>query len=181
MRYKILLLTLFSGLFIIKSVYANEELHAPGDEGRNLIINIKNRVAENCQLVEKKLMQGKVLYGSVPSILYATDETSEFIIRAPDTNKDRDYETELSLKYACGANKTFELYIKNFQKAGHRHRSTDIKFDSADLVAKYTVIPGSKYCPGNILYKYIDCTSIGKATKVDLKILTSLQDGEALQ
>lgn len=141
---KIVFHTLFlSGFLFIHQAYGQTD---PERDGNNVFVNIQNLGSENCQLMEKKIVQGQLLYSNIPSTLYATGENNEFIIQATWNKGAKSSIAELTLKYACGAHKKFSLYIKNFQKKHYKHRSTDVVFDAVDVFETRKLTPGWIHC-----------------------------------
>lgn len=147
-------LSLFiGGLLLINQVYAK----GFEDHADDLMVSFKNTSSEDCYLIEKNISSGQLsLYQNIPSTLYATGEDQGFILNGNTS--------EITLKYNCGGQKTFSLYMKHFWKNGHWHRSLDKKFVAIDVFETHVEQLGWRkytHCvePGI-------CESFGEATNV---------------
>lgn len=137
MKFNKTVLSVILSVFMLSDqVYASE---APKDNVRNLFISIQNLGSENCQLIENTISSGKLLYSNIPSILDATGERFEFILHGNTV--------ELTLKYNCGAHKTFSIYMKQYLKKGHRQTGIDsTMFNAVDVFETHKVVPGVHIC-----------------------------------
>jgi hypothetical protein len=118
----IFLSLLISGFLLVNQVYA----FGLEDHADDLMVSLKNTGSENCYLIEKNISSGQLSsYQNIPSTLYATGENQGFIMSGKTS--------EITLRYNCGSQKVFSLYMRNFWKAGHWHRSLDKKFDAIDV------------------------------------------------
>ncbi|MCR9191854.1 MAG: hypothetical protein NXI01_04270 [Gammaproteobacteria bacterium] len=91
----------------------------------NLFVQIQNLGSENCKLERADVSQGKLFKNSnpIPKVLNATGETYRFVLNGA--------KVETTLKYSCGKHKIFSLYMKQYFKNGHIHKSIDSKFLNA--------------------------------------------------
>ena len=127
------------------------QVHAyesPKDDPRNFFISIQNSGSENCQLMESTVSRGKLLNSHIPLTLEATGENVEFVVHGKTV--------ELTLKYNCGAQKSFSIYMKQQLKKGHKHTSIDSRMLSAvDVFETHKIDRGIYSCdsggyPGNV-------------------------------
>jgi len=91
----------------------------------NLFVQIQNLGSEDCKLEHADVSQGKLFKNSnpIPKVLNATGEAYQFVLNGS--------KVETTLKYRCGEHKRFSLYMKQYFKSGHLHKSIDSKFLNA--------------------------------------------------
>lgn len=168
MRRKNLFFVLLSGLLFVDLVYANAPSDAPMHNASNLFVSINNQSKAMCQLLKKTVIHGKSIYSTIPSTLYTveTGENNDFFMQAMYNFAEKSTVTELALEYACGAQKRFSLYLKNFQKAHCKHRTTTVKFVGDGVTGEYKNVPGGVFCIPTP--KYVHC--VEDASQVHLTI-----------
>lgn len=93
------------------------------NQAHKLSVDMLNLGSDNCELTQSKILQGKMIEGTIPGMLPGSGQVFTFKIGLASVSSYSNAYTdaELQLTYQCGPDKHITLYMKQYYKKDHYH------------------------------------------------------------